>query len=192
MFLRLIVSFRSSHMCYVFPWWVPDLAFHALVRLKGNLREGLLVDCGAVSNLAGSRWIQRSASIAAKHGQGTETVKTAPTSVEGVGSGSSQISHKAKVPVCTTDGTQGIFESAVVEDSDLPALMGLETLEKNRALIDVSNRKLIYVGPGGYELKLNPGSVAMSLEKVPSGHLLLPSAEWAALKQSPGKPLQVH
>jgi len=113
------------------------------------------------------------------------------TSVEGVGTGSSKITHKAKVPVCTANGIQGIFEPSVVADSDLPALMGLETLEKNRALIDVANRKLIYVGSGGYELKLSPGSVTMSLEKVPSGHLLLPTSEWASLKAT-GLPPQQH
>jgi len=35
--------------------------------------------------------------------------------------------------------------------------LGLEALERNRALIDVNGKKLIYVGHGGYELKLSPG-----------------------------------
>ena len=180
------VSFVCS-----FPWWLPDVAFHALVRLKSG-REGLLVDCGAVSNLAGDRWAKRASVIASQFGQGTDVVQVPTTSVEGVGTGSSKITHKAKVPVCTANGIQGIFEASIVSDSDLPALMGLETLEKNKALIDVSNRKLIYVGSGGYELKLSPGSVTMSLEKVPSGHLLLPSSEWASLKTAMGQPLQKH
>ena len=188
-------SMRARFMNFMacvlnFPFWLPNLAFHALVRLQGAVREGLLVDCGAVSNLAGSKWVARSSALAAAHGQGTRTVEVAGQSVEGVGTGSSKITKRSIVPVCLSNGLQGTFESSVIEDSELPALMGLETLERNRAIIDVANKRLIYVGAGGYELKLSPGSVTMLLEKVPSGHLLLPSAEWSALKPSTGKPLQ--
>jgi hypothetical protein len=76
-------------------------------------------------------------------------------------------------------------------NSDLPALMGLESLEKNNALIDVFNRKLVYVGRGGYELKLSPGSTTMNLEKVQSGHLLLPATEWVSQKSKGSKSLMV-
>jgi hypothetical protein len=177
------MHFFCSILC--FPWWGVDLAFHALVRLKGPNREGLLVDCGAITNLAGDKWVKRAADIAAIHGQGTLIVDTNPQNVEGVGTGASKITQRATVPVCLASGSVGDFQTQVVQDSELPALLGLEGLERNRALIDVTNQRMIYVGPGGYELKLSPGSVVMQLEKVASGHLLLPASEWSKKMTSP-------
>jgi len=168
-------AFFGKVLC--FPWWVPDLAFHALVRLKGN-REGLLVDCGAVSNLAGDAWLKRISGIARAFGQGTKVTEAPEQLVEGVGAGSSRITHTATVPIRTANGIDGTFIASIVQNSELPALLGLESLENNNALIDVANRRLVYVGKGGYELKLSPGSIVMQLEKVPSGHLLLPASEW--------------
>ena len=176
---------------FLFPWWSCDYAFHALVRLKGKDREGLLVDCGAVSNLAGDKWVERTSKLAALHGQGTTMESRKAQTVEGVGSGSSTITQQAKVPVCIASGDIGSFDTAVVSNSELPALMGLESLERNRALIDVIGKKLIYIGQGGYELKLSPGSLVMQLEKVPSGHLLLPSSEWDKKKGKLG-PVLAH
>jgi hypothetical protein len=175
---RFLTFFAMLGRMLIYPFWPTSIAFHTNVRLIGKDREGLLVDSGAVSNLAGDRWVDRTAKIAAEHGQGTKTEARATQSVEGVGTGASTINQQATVPVCVSTGHVGSFKTAVVSDSDLPALMGLEGLERNRALIDISGRKLIYVGKGGYELKLSPNSIVMGLEKVPTGHLILPATEW--------------
>jgi hypothetical protein len=159
-------------------WWLPDIAFHAMVRLTGT-REGLLVDCGAVGNLVGDRWVARSAALAQSAGRGTVIKGRPAQQVEGVGQGATVINQCATVPICLSNGIQGVYEASMVQDSDLPALLGLTTLESNMALIDCGNQRLIYPGKGGYEIKLSPGSVTMRLEKVASGHLLLPSAEWS-------------
>jgi hypothetical protein len=191
---RYLTFFAMLKSILSFPWWTCDYAggvFHALVRLKGSGREGLLVDCGAVSNLTGDKWVSRAAKLAAEHGQGTTITSRATQSVEGVGSGASTIDKHAKIPICLASGNLGTFETAVVSGSDLPALMGLEGLERNRALIDVYGKRLIYIGHGGYELRLSPGSLSMQLEKVPSGHLLLPASEWDKMKVSSG-PMLAH
>ena len=177
---------------FVFTWWLPNLAFHALVRLTGSSREGLLIDCGAVGNLAGDKWVKRTSDIAKAHGQGTTFKATAPSSVEGVGTGAAVVNQIAVVPVCLQNGAIGSFETSMVSDSELPALMGLQTLTKNRALIDIANKRLVYVGHGGYDLKLSPGSVTMQLEQVASGHLLLPCSEWAKLSVKPAEPPRLH
>ena len=168
---------------FAYPWWCTEHVFHALVRLAGNSREGLLIDCGAVDNLAGDKWVRRTSDIAKFNGQATVFKPRERSTVEGVGSGSSVVDQTAIVPVCLKNGIQGNFETAVVSQSELPALMGLKTLAKNRSLLDIANKKLIYVGPGGYDLKLSPGSVTMQLEQVESGHLLLPCTEWPKAKQ---------
>ena len=76
----------------------------------------------------------------------------------------------------------GALTTNVVSDSDLPGLLGLASLESRKAIIDIGNRRLVFPGAGGYELKLSPGSTVMALEKAESGHLLLPCTEWKKAK----------
>ena len=164
--------------------------FHALVRLA-NGAEGLLIDSGAITNLVGDGWVHRSASLAEKRGQGTTWKNITKCKVEGVGQGASEITQKATVPICLSTGIQASYEASVVANSQLPALLGLQSLESRQALIDTGHQKLILPGPGGFELKLSPGSVSLSLERASSGHLLLPSSEWSKLKGSIAPVLQL-
>jgi hypothetical protein len=151
------------------------------VKLTGN-REGLLVDCGAVGNLTGDRWVQRVEQIAAGHQQKVQrsNMKKSIT-VDGVGKGAEQCVVEATVPIALSNGTRGTFQAPVISNSDIPALLGLRTLEGQRTLIDSYHHKLMMIGAGGYEIKLSPGSVVLPLEKSPSGHLLLPITEWGKL-----------
>ena len=165
----------SRVLAYV--WWGGELAYHTMVRLRTG--EALLVDCGAVGNLCGDKWLERQSAHAAKHGQGVSmTTLSQVVQVEGVGTGASTISQRAHVPIMLQNGSEGEFVSNVVPNSELPALLGLDALERQRALIDTYNHKLIHVGKGGYELKLSPGSVSHDLVKAPSGHLMLPCSSW--------------
>lgn len=169
--------------------WLFPQSYHTQVRLPQG-QEGVLVDCGAVQNLTGDRWLDRVKAILARFSQGISVKPLArERSVEGVGTGASQICSHADVPICTATGTKGIYSAAVVRDSDLPALLGLEPLEAQRALIDVHNRQIYFVGPGGYDLKLSPGSECHNLVKIPSGHLLLPVTEWHKNKGANSKGL---
>ena len=47
-------------------------------------------------------------------------------------------------------------------------------MKKLRTLIDTFTGKMFLVGPGGYEIRLSPGSEVHSLEESPAGHLMLP------------------
>ena len=51
-------------------------------------------------------------------------------------------------------------------------------MHSQRALIDVYNKRMMWIGPGGYKITLSPGSKVLPLENAPSGHLLLPCTEW--------------
>ena len=57
-------------------------------------------------------------------------------------------------------------------------------MKKLGTIIDVRNRKLFLCGPGGYEIKLSPGSEAYDLEESEMGHLMLPCSQFQAGKQS--------
>ena len=66
-------------------------------------------------------------------------------------------------------------------DSDLPGLLGLVALMKNRAILDFNTLTLYFLGPGNYKLEdaLPPGTDAYQCEQAPSGHLVLPCCEYA-------------
>ena len=160
-----------------FVWYLPS-SFHARVRLPGMIREGMLVDCGAIDNLAGDQWVKRVESQGVSHGHGTVWKSIPALSVEGVGSRESQITQQAICPVKVSPGPPSAFTTNVVSNSELPGLLGLRSLFEDKALIDVFNKKLVYVGQGGYKIVLSPGSKTMNLENAASGHLLLPCTEW--------------
>ena len=86
------------------------------------------------------------------------------------------------MPVALQTGAIGSYVAKVVSNSELPGLLGLISLERNSALIDIGHRRLIYPGPGGFDLKLSPGSTMMALERAESGHLLLPCTAWTQAK----------
>ena len=94
------------------------------------------------------------------------------------------------VAVPRHDGTAGggTFTAPVVQGagSDLPALLGLRSLEQQRAIIDTGNRTLILLGPGEVEITLPPGSVRVPLEKAPSGHLVMVIDEYERLAATKG------
>ena len=87
------------------------------------------------------------------------------------------------------DGTQvtGQFTVPAVQYSDLPGLLGLNTLIKNRAIIDFSTMKMYFCGPGDMDLEksLPPGTETFQLERAQSGHLVLPCCEFQAPASDP-------
>jgi len=144
-----------------------------------------LVDCGAVGNLVGESWCKRVSAIAKTHGHSSkETPLSKALSVGGVGKDSQEAHMQMSVPIALATGQLALYTAPVVVGSELPALLGLETLERFGALIDVKHRKIILPGPGGYQIKLSPSSVAHTLEKALSGHLLWPCTEWGQQQKS--------
>ena len=63
----------------------------------------------------------------------------------------------------------------------LPGLLGMDSLEKNRAIIDAGKGRLIYPGPGEAQIILPPGSIEMPIVKSPSGHPCIVVDEYAKL-----------
>ena len=167
-----------------FMWFEPTLLYHSSVRLQSG-KEGLLVDCGAVGNLVGEAWCKRVSGIAKTHGHGSkETPLSKALSVGGVGKDSQEAHMQMSIPIALASGQLALYTAPVVVGSELPALLGLETLERFGALIDVKHRKIIVPGPGGYQIKLSPSSIAHTLEKAISGHLLWPCTEWDQQQKS--------
>ena len=171
---------------FAFVWFMPP-AFHAQVKIAAG--EALLIDPGAFDNLVGSKVVDRVSSLAQAAGHGCAWQKLKQQlSVEGVGKGADHSSDAVLMPVCLADGTPGTYFAPVIPDSELPALLGLKTLSKYRALIDTHNKQLIFVGEGGYKLQLSPGSKAFQLHSAKTGHLMLPCCCWKDARIKPGQP----
>ena len=187
-----------------FPWWEvpttnPDIearltldmpakdhvpCYHSTVRLSAE-REGVVVDTAAVTSIAGDAWVGRSKKLAEQYGHGTSITPLArPFGIEGVGKGSNDVTKQAVVPIALASGVVGAYTANMVEHSNIPALLGLEPLIKQRTLLDLQNGKLILLGEGGYQLKLSPGSAVHNLERSPTGHLMLPTSEWKSVNKT--------
>ena len=76
------------------------------------------------------------------------------------------------------EGVTGTFQTPTLEESDVPALWGMVSLEKHGAIIDCGNHRLFLPGTGGYKIGLSPGSRTIRLEKTVSGHLSVPVTDY--------------
>jgi hypothetical protein len=88
------------------------------------------------------------------------------------------------------DGTTvavGQLVTPTVSSSDLPGLLGLSALKRNRAILDFNTMELHFCGPGDYDLAkaIPPGTDTFQLEVAPSGHLVLPCCEFSTTTGSP-------
>ena len=81
-----------------------------------------------------------------------------------------------------SNGQVAEYHASVIPGSECPGLLGLNPMRKQRVLLDLFNERYISVGPGGYELKLSPGSISLPTEFAPTGHLMLPISNWQQVK----------
>ena len=102
-----------------------------------------------------------------------------PLTVNGVGKGSQKAKFKMVCPIAVphSDGKSHLHQltAPIVEGdgANLPGLLGLRTMEHERAVLDMGNHELIIPGPGGIKYELSPGSVRIPLKKAPSRHLVM-------------------
>ena len=160
------------------PGLAPAGVFHSSTMLPGKL--SVIVDTGAWTNLCGERLAKQLANRASQNGKKVyDREMTRPLTVAGVGNGQQKCHWEvvALVAVPTKDGPtgEGTFTSPIVQGAgeNLPALLGLRSMEQQRAIVDTGGQALILPGPGEVEIVLPPGSVVVPLEKAPSGHLVM-------------------
>ena len=116
--------------------------------------------------------------------------------MSGVGNGSQSCTYGPNI-----DGEvrKHQFSASIVEVDEgslLPGLLGLQTLEKYKAMLDCGKQQLHFVGDGEVELKLPPGSISIPLHKAPSGHLTMIIDDYKALSAQlggvPETPMNFH
>ena len=134
---------------------------------------------------------------AAKHGYEPKYDKRArPLHVSGVGHGSQQAPYDCTLPVAfrqkgddeaTGSGaTIGHVKIPTVNNSDLPGLLGLDALRRNRAVVDFSTLEVFFLGPGDHQLAkaMPPGTERFQAELAPSGHMVLPCCEFGSVSSN--------
>ena len=167
-----------------YPWWQNEegnslnvQSYHAKVRLEKG--ESLLVDTGAPKNMTGDAWFLRVSELAKGHGFGSTLLPLkSHISVEGVGAGASSCTQEGTVPIALATGEHAHYRAPIVSNSQIPALLGLESLESRRSILDLVHGKLIELGPRPFKIELPPGSRVLQMQKSSTGHMMLPCSEW--------------
>ena len=96
-----------------------------------------------------------------------------------MGKGSQECRYNSHLPCAISTDTgiiKGIFKTPCVPDSDLPALLGLQSLRECRAIIDTVNLKCYFLGPGDFDLStaMPPGTKCIQCIPAASGHMMMP------------------
>jgi hypothetical protein len=144
--------------------------------MKNRSGEALLVDPGSPGNLTGDEWSERMADAARRAGVPEPVHRPLDRVLEvgGVGSGSQRATHSHQFQIVLPGGEAATYEAPVLPNSNVPALLGRQSLRDQRTLVDCFNNRLYRIGPGGYSLQLSPGSAQYELEESHAGHLMLP------------------
>ena len=180
----------SSSSPFSGPWWpdederVNDDGYYR-TQLLSDGEVGIMPDTGAHDNLCGSVHALRLASAGVQNGRnpGQQPLEK-PRKVSGVGQHSQQCENEVILPIAITD-VNGItyeeeYRAPCIEGSAVPMLWGIQSLERNRALIDCASGELYLIGPGGYDLKTSPGTRKFKMKKGCSGRWMLPVSNFVS------------
>ena len=180
----------------VFPIWpaewdmkfLTELIFHTNSQIKGKL--SMIVDPGAWISMFGKNLARSLAGACATAGHRFQQPKlNNPINISGVGNGTNQIKYNFDGPIAIAqlfNLTAGIVDTP---GEGLPGLLGMDVLRSRRAIMDIGNKRLIFPGAGGYEIKLAPGFTRIPLSRAPSGHLCIPTDKFTSSPSS-GLPKQ--
>ena len=138
--------------------------------------EALLIDTGAYKNLVGDRWVARQDKLNQAAGKKTSVWKDLPRplTLGGVGANTQESTKETTVPI-SIGGEQAVFQASLLENSELPALLGLSTLEKMNGILDLHHKRLILPkSRDDVEIKYKKGTKVLQLVQAPGGYLMLP------------------
>ena len=109
-----------------------------------------------------------------------------------MGNGSQACHFDCQLPVSirpkdSEEPSVGHLQVPAVTDSELPGLLGLTALRKNRAVLDFTTLRMHFCGPNDYDVEkaLPEGTDTFQLEVAPSGHLVLPCCEFKGAQNPP-------
>ena len=136
----------------------------------------MLLDTGAWNNLVGDRWVKRMDEINAKAGRPTHVRKRLPQNITlgGVGKNTQTATHEVVVHTMI-DGMNTKFEATVLEDSDIPAILGMRSMQEKHGVIDLRNNRLLLPDdPADIKIVVKNKCKVFQLRQAPGGYLMLP------------------
>ena len=150
-------------------------------------QHALLVDPGSCNNLTGGEWVRRGARLANQAGKtGIKSTKREnPLHVSGVGTNSQECHYDTQLPLTLRDihgnPVECTYTAPTINNSSLPALLGLNSLINVGALMDFRNMHIHFTGPGplNYTAHLPEGTQTFDLHQAPSGHVMIPCCKYA-------------
>ena len=138
---------RDPRDASAFPWWPLTQAYHGMTALPDG-RMSIIVDPGAWTNLIGAKLARQLVQRALKNGYKPEQLPMETLHVQGVGNGSQACKFKMQCPIAIPhdDGKPHLHKisTPIAEGSepDLPGLLGLRSLEADKAILDTGSRTL--------------------------------------------------
>ena len=106
-----------------------------------------------------------------------------PLGVAGVGAGPSQATTRISIPTAMQDGTLCDYQAPISPNSDIPALLGLKSMENTFVILDMRpHQRKLYLG-GDVQILASDSTIIYDLAKAPSGHLILPTDHFDAVQQ---------
>jgi hypothetical protein len=134
--------------------------------------------------LMGSAWARAQANICKRAGRPvSQTVLERPREVQGVGNGSQTASYSVTLQAGLVDiegkPYEESFTAPCLAESQIPGMMGIQSLKRNNALIECKTGKMWFLGNGGAEIKPSAGSRCFQMREAKSGHWLLPISKFS-------------
>ena len=155
-------------------------------------------------NLVGEDWAVDVAKKAMASGHKPDQRRLdRPMNVKGVGTGKNSATWEVTIPIAVADddGTSvHTFTAPSVSGpgKDLPALLGLQSMSRQKGVLEMTEgaEYLTFPGPGGYTINWSPGTRRYKLERAESGHLILPCDSFQNVGTNtggvPGKTISFH
>ena len=76
------------------------------------------------------------------------------------------------------------YKAPCLNNSNVPGLLGIKALKFEDALIRCSTGEMWFLGAGGVELKVSPGTRHFQMREAPGGHWMLPVSQFLAQQSS--------
>ena len=152
----------------------------------------MLVDLGSRINIIGGNTEREFALEAERHGYKTSyEQRKHRLNVNGVGSGSAPCDEEAHLPIAVQfedhPATLDNYKANIANGSgsDLPAILGSQSMQDKDAVILLRKGKemIVFPGPGGYKIEWSPGTKRLPMVPAPSGHLVIPCDKYDEIDQ---------
>ena len=161
-----------------------DLRVHAVKTRSKRPGCSLLIDTGSPTNIMSDQFHKELSKSCSDGGvaEPQSRKRNQPLRIGGIGSGTQQADFDAKFNIGINQRFDEYrsqpkfaeFAAPVLPNSDIPGIVGQNSLKQNRVLLDCFNLRMYCIGPGEAIIELPPGSEMYDLEESRDGHLMLP------------------